>query len=97
MVKNPPAKAGDAGDVSLIPRSGRSPGGGKNTRILWYSCPENPMDRGVWRATVSPCGKESDTTDHTCNYPETVLSMNVRLWDVRTPLSLLKVEGKCSG
>ena len=40
MVKNLPANAGDAGDVSLIPRSGRSPGGGKNTRIPWYSCLE---------------------------------------------------------
>ena len=77
MVKNLIANAGDAGDVSLIPRSGRSPGGGKNTRILWYSCPENPMDRGVWRATVSPWGgRESDTTGHTRNYPETILSTN---------------------
>ena len=77
MVKNLPANAGDAGDVSLIPRSGRSPGGGKNTRILWYSCPENPMDRGVWRATVSPWGgRKSDTIGHTRNYPETILSTN---------------------
>ena len=44
VVKNLPA---NAGDVSLIPRSRRSPGGGKNARILWYSCLENPMDRGV--------------------------------------------------
>ena len=29
MVKNPPANAGDTGDVSLIIGSGRSPGGGK--------------------------------------------------------------------
>ena len=28
MVKNPPANAGDADDMSLIPESGRSPGGG---------------------------------------------------------------------
>ena len=28
VVKNPPANAGDTGDPVLIPRSGRSPGGG---------------------------------------------------------------------
>ena len=28
-VKNPPAHAGDTGDVHSIPESGRSPGGGK--------------------------------------------------------------------
>ena len=26
VVKNPPASAGDAGDMALIPRSGRCPG-----------------------------------------------------------------------
>ena len=47
-VKNPPANAGDAGS---IPGSGRSPAGG-NGNPLQYSCLENPMDRGAWRATV---------------------------------------------
>ena len=28
VIKNLPDNAGDAGDTSLIPRSGRSPGGG---------------------------------------------------------------------
>ena len=36
-----------AGDVGLIPGSGRSPGEG-NGNPLQYSCLENPMDRGVW-------------------------------------------------
>ena len=59
-VKSPPANAGDLG---LIPGSGRSPGGG-NGNPSQYSCLENPMDRGAWRATVSPWGcKESDTTE----------------------------------
>ena len=40
-VKNPPANAGDMG---LIPGSGRSPGGG-NGNPLQYSCLDNPMDR----------------------------------------------------
>ena len=46
LVKNPPANAG-----GLIPGSGRSPGGG-NSDPLRYSCLENSMDRGAWRATV---------------------------------------------
>ena len=35
----------------LIPGSGRSPGEG-NGNPLQYSCPENPMDKGAWQATV---------------------------------------------
>ena len=45
------ANAGDTGDVGLIPGLGRSPGGG-NDNPLQYSCLENPMDRGTWRAAV---------------------------------------------
>ena len=37
--------------LSSIPGSGRSPGGG-NGHPLQYSCLENEMDRGAWRATV---------------------------------------------
>ena len=40
-----------AGDLGLIPGLGRYPGEG-NGNPLWYSCLENPMDRGVWQATV---------------------------------------------
>jgi len=29
---------------------------------LQYSCLENPMDRGAWRATVHGVAKELDTT-----------------------------------
>ena len=50
VVKNPPANAGD-GDVGSIPGSGISSGGGCGNP-LQYSCLENPMDRGVWRAAV---------------------------------------------
>ena len=48
MAKNPPA---NAGDVSSIPGLGGSPGEGKGN-LLQYSCLENPMDRGAWRATI---------------------------------------------
>ena len=44
VIKNPPA---NAGDVGLIPGSGRSPGEGHGNPIQ-YSCLENPMDRGAW-------------------------------------------------
>ena len=37
--------------MSSIPGFGRSPGGGHGNP-LQYSCPENPVDRGAWRATV---------------------------------------------
>ena len=43
--------AEDARDMGLIPGLGRSPGGGHGNP-LQYSCLENPMDRGAWRATV---------------------------------------------
>ena len=48
MVKNPPRNAQDAGS---IPGLGKSPGEG-NGNPLQYSCLENPMDKGAWRATV---------------------------------------------
>ena len=51
VVKDPPANAGDAGNVDLTPGSGRSPGEG-NGNPLQYSCLENSMGRGAWRATV---------------------------------------------
>ena len=41
----------NAGDLGLIPELGRSPGEG-NGNPLKYSCLENPMDRGFWKATV---------------------------------------------
>ena len=41
----------NAGDLGLIPGSGRYPGEG-NGNPLQYSCLENPMDKGTWQATV---------------------------------------------
>ena len=63
MFKNPPANAGDIRDVGLIPGSGSSPGGGHGNP-LHYSCLENLMERGAWRATVHR-GAELDTTEAT--------------------------------
>ena len=53
VVKNPPNNAGDMG---LIPESGRSPGEG-NGNPLQYSCLGNSMNRAVWRATVHGVAK----------------------------------------
>ena len=58
VVKNPPA---NAGDVGLIPGSGRSPEGG-NGNPVQYSCLGNPMDRGAWWTTVHGEAKESNRT-----------------------------------
>ena len=63
MVKNlhvKPETACDAGNVSSVPGSGRSPGEG-NGNPLQCSCLGNPMDRGAWQATVHGITKELDT------------------------------------
>ena len=51
MVKNLPANEGDTREVGSMPGSGKSPGRGHGSP-LQYSCLENPMDRGIWWATV---------------------------------------------
>ena len=61
VVKNLPANAGDARDISLIPGSGRSPVGGNGT-LLQHSGLENSKDRGVWQAIVHGIA-ELDTTE----------------------------------
>ena len=53
MVKNLPAGAGDTSSFTGL---GRSPRRG-NGNPLQYSCLENSMDRGAWRATVHGVAK----------------------------------------
>ena len=62
MVKNPPANAGNIRDSGSIRGSGRSPRGGRG-HLLQYSCLENSMDRGAWRATVHGSHTELDMTE----------------------------------
>ena len=57
-VKNLPA---NAGNVSLIPGVGRSSGGGYSNP-LQYSCLENLMDRGAWKAAGHGVAEELDMT-----------------------------------
>ena len=52
-VKNTPANAGDAGSVAGWRRSPRE----GNGNPLQYSCLQNPMDRGAWRARVHEVAK----------------------------------------
>ena len=51
MVKNLPANAEDAGDMSSVPDLGGYPGEG-NGNPLQYSCLGNLIDRVAWQATV---------------------------------------------
>ena len=69
---------------------------GENDNPFQYSCLQNPMDRGSWRATVHGVSKESDMTEatkHTRIYratPEEVINLaasrldrqekSLRLW-----------------
>ena len=64
MVKNLPAKAGDARDMGWIPGLGRSLGG-ENGNPLQYSSLVNPMDRGAWWAMAHGVTK-SQTQLSTC-------------------------------
>jgi len=54
VVKNLPAKAGDAGSTPGLGLSLR----GENGNILQYSCLGNPMNRGAWWAIVLGVAKE---------------------------------------
>ena len=51
-----PANAGDIRDMGSIPASGRSPAGGSGNPHQ-CSCPENPIARGAWQATVHRVSK----------------------------------------
>ena len=65
-----------AGDLGLIPRSGKFPGEG-NSNPLQYSCLENPMNRGAWQAIVHGLTKSGTRLHHFtfhflqiyCSYP----------------------------
>ena len=57
--KEPACNVGDPGSIL---GSGRSPGEGHGNS-LQYSCLENSVDRGAWRATVHGVAKSQDMTE----------------------------------
>ena len=69
--KEPICQCRNVRDMDLIPGSGRSPGGGHGNP-LQYSCLEDPMDRGAWRATVHGVAKSQTRlkrlSTHGCIY-----------------------------
>ena len=67
VVNSLPANAGDTKDESSIPESVRAPGGGHGN-LLQYSCLENPMDRGAWRAAVHRVTQSdmTEVSEHAC-------------------------------
>ena len=60
--------------VGMIPSRG-------NSYPLWYSCLENPMDRGVWQATVQRVTKSqtrlSDQVHTHISLSETAMRLNM--------------------
>ena len=94
VVKNPPAKQ----VTQSIPGSGRSPGGGHDNP-LWYSCLENPKDRGDWGLQSvgsqiahawSPWAQRSEV--FTPFLPKDLSGVCVKQWQSSWHLSLFKVE-----
>jgi len=66
-VKKLPAMQETQTDMSSVPGSARSPGGGHG-HPLQYIFMENPMDRGAWWAAVHRVSG-SDTTEATEHEP----------------------------
>ena len=73
MINHPLANAGDVGDVGSIPGLGRSLGVG-NGNPLQYSCLENSMDRGAWRAIVYGVAESSMTEWLSMNTRESLIN-----------------------
>ena len=65
VIKNTPANVGDLRDGGSVPGLGRSLRVGNFGNRLQYSCLENYMDSGAWRAIVHRVAGELDTTEHT--------------------------------
>ena len=93
VLKNSPANAGDKGDAGLIPRldQRRSPREGHGN-LLQYSCLENPMDRGAWRAIVHRVSKSQTGLKQRSTHPYSKLLINVMC----QPLVKYKVLGSKS-
>ena len=68
--------AGDAGNASFIPGSGRSLGGG-NGNLLQDFCLENSTDSEAWRAAIHGIRKSRDMTEHAHIRTYIVIYLNI--------------------
>ena len=59
LIKNLPANAVDIRDAGSIL------GLGRNSNLLQYSCLENSMDKGAWKAIVHGVAKSQNMTEAT--------------------------------
>ena len=83
VVKNPSANAENVRGEGLVPVLGRS-SGGEHSNTLQYSCLENPMDRGDWRATVHVGHKDLDKTEVTEHTAHKIFPMSCRIFPCGT-------------
>ena len=88
----------NTGDVGSIPGLGRSPGEG-NDNPLQYSCLENSMDRGAWRAIVHGVTKsQTQLSMHACTrlyqcvHNSVLLPLRGRLDSIMHFLNILDYE-----
>ena len=84
----------NAGDLGLIPGSGRSLGGG-NCNPFHYSCLENPMDRGACQATTQGITKVrhnlATETPFDFDYNTFVIWLKIRRCDASSFFLFLKI------
>ena len=78
--------ASNAEDLASIPESGRSLGEG-NGNPLQYSCLENSMDRGAWRAAVHGVTKSWTRTEQLSLTQFIVYCKRWLMWLIPRPTS----------
>ena len=71
---NGKGSACNAGEMGSITGLERFAGEGSSNPHQ-YSCLENPMDRGVWKATVHGVAKESDMTERLNNKTTSLIKL----------------------
>ena len=80
------------GDRGSIPGSGRSPGG-RHGNSFQYSCLENPVDRGAWRATFHGVTQSRTRlkrlSTHTCAHTHTEKETDTQLGGGPAPHQVL--------
>ena len=87
--KESACNAGNTWGAGLIPGFGRTPGGW-NDNPLQYSCLQNPMDRGAWRATYSPLVAKGWT-----RLTHSVICNTKNTWQMRTELKVMELMVFC--